>query len=215
MALGAADPGDVFATLGVSKFVGALDGRESVVVLDLGPAVGANVMFLGGRLGCKLHVQDVLSDPETWWTDEEKQQHFGSPDGNDSIEVARKSLGERQLNNLTNSVDGVLCWDVFDYLSDESAESFASEVVRVLKPGGVTLLCHGAEIRTPSKPMRYEIVDEMRLRYRPLATERPTRRVWHSRAFVDLFDGLAVSNSFLLTTRMREVVLRKPLPRPA
>ena len=66
MALGAADLGDVFATLGVSKFVGALDGRDSVVVLDLGPAVGANVMFLGGRLGCKLHVQDVLSDPETW-----------------------------------------------------------------------------------------------------------------------------------------------------
>jgi len=214
MALGAADPGDVFATLGVSKFVGALDGRESVVVLDLGPAVGANVMFLGGRLGCKLHVQDVLSDPETWWLDKEKQQHVGSPDGDDLVEVSRRSLKKWRLNNLTNSVDGVLCWDVFDYLRDESAELFASEVVRVLKPGGVTLLCHGAKTRRPSGRVRYEIVDETRLRYRPLTTERPAPRVWQSRAFVDLFDGLAVSNSFLLMTRMREVVLRKPLPRP-
>ena len=32
MAFGAADPSEVFVTLGVSKFVGALDGRESVVV---------------------------------------------------------------------------------------------------------------------------------------------------------------------------------------
>ena len=47
MAFGMPDPGDVFATLGVSKFVAALEGRDSVVVLDLGPAVGANVMFLG------------------------------------------------------------------------------------------------------------------------------------------------------------------------
>ena len=209
------DPGDVFATLGVSKFVGALDGRDSVVVLDLGPAVGANVMLLGGRLGCKLHVQDVLSDPETWWSDKENQQHSRSPDGDTSAEVGRRSLEMRRLNNSTNSVDGVLCWDVFDYLSDESAEILASEVVRVLKPGGVTLLCYGAETRRPSGRMRYEIVDETRLRYRPLATERPAPRVWHSRAFVDLFDGLSVSNSFLLMTRMREVVLRKPLPRPA
>jgi len=215
MALGAANLGDVFATLGVSKFVGALDGRVSVVVLDLGQAVGANVMFLGGRLGCKLYVQDVLSNPETWWSDKENQQHSGIPDGDASVEVGRRSLEKRRLNNSTNSVDGVLCWDVFDYLSDESAEIFASEVVRVLKPGGVTLLCHGAETRRLSGRMRYEIVDEMRLRYRPLATERPAPRVWHSRAFVDLFNGLAVSNSFLLMTRMREVVLRKPFHRPA
>ena len=215
MALGAANLGDVFATLGVSKFVGALDGRVSVVVLDLGQAVGANVMFLGGRLGCKLYVQDVLSNPETWWSDKENQQHSGIPDGDASVEVGRRSLEKRRLNNSTNSVDGVLCWDVFDYLSDESAEIFASEVVRVLKPGGVTLLCYRAETRRPSGRMRYEIVDETRLRYRPLATERPAPRVWHSRAFVDLFNGLAVSNSFLLMTRMREVVLRKPFHRPA
>ena len=100
------------------------------------------------------------------------------------------------------------------YLSDEFAETFASEIVRVLKPGGVTLLCHGADLRRSSRPVQYEIVDEMRLRYRPVITERPTPRVWHSRTFVNLFDGLAVSNSFLLTTRMREVVLRKPLARP-
>lgn len=215
MAFGAADPSEVFVTLGVSKFVAALEGRESVVVIDLGPAVGGNVMFLGGRLGCKLHVQDVLSNPETWRSNNAIKQDSGNKNGNDSVETHRRIIEKWQLNNLTNSVDGVLCWDVFDYLSDQLAEMFASEIVRVLKPGGVTLLCHGAEARRVSRPMQYEIVDERRLRYRPLATERPAPRVWHSREFVDLFDGLAVSNSFLLTTRMREVVLRKPLPRPA
>ena len=214
MAFGTPDPGDVFATLGVSKFVAALEGRDSVVVLDLGPAVGANVMFLGGRLGCKLHVQDVLSNPETWWSNNEIQLEPGSSNGGEELAIDRRSLGNRQLNNSTISVDGVLCWDVFDYLSDEFAETFASEIVRVLKPGGVTLLCHGADLRRSSRPVQYEIVDEMRLRYRPVVTERPTPRVWNSRTFVNLFDGLAVSNSFLLTTRMREVVLRKPLARP-
>ncbi len=214
MVFGAPDPGDVFATLGVSKFVAALEGRDSVVVLDLGPAVGANVIFLGGRLGCKLHVQDVLSDPETWRSNNQIQQAPRSPNDGESLATDTRSLEKRRLDNLTNSVDGVLCWDVFDYLSDESVEMFASEVVRVLKPGGVTLLCHRTEARRSSKPIQYEIVDEIRLRYRPLAEERPAPRVWHSREFIDLFDGLAVSNSFFLTTRMREVVLRKPLARP-
>ena len=46
------------------KFVAALAGRPSPVVLDLGPVVGSNVAFFGERLACKLHVEDLFVDVE-------------------------------------------------------------------------------------------------------------------------------------------------------
>ncbi len=67
MGFGSAGSDGVFLTRALSKFVAALEAVDAPVVVDLGPAVGANVTFLGDRLGCKLHVADVLSKVETWW----------------------------------------------------------------------------------------------------------------------------------------------------
>ena len=61
MGFGSAGSEGVFSTSALSKFVAALEARDAPVVVDLGPAVGPNVAFLGGRLGYKLHVDDILS----------------------------------------------------------------------------------------------------------------------------------------------------------
>lgn len=207
MGFGSAGSDNVFATRGLSKFVAALEGRDAPAVVDLGPVVGANVTFLGDRLGCKLHVADILSKVETWWPPPEVSD--AGDDSDAGAELERRRSG-RQLEHATDFADGVLCWDVFDYLDDDAAASLAHEVVRILKPGGVALFCHGPEKPVVTEPVQYEILDEMTLRYRPLSMARPASRVWFSRPFTNLFAGLTISNSFLLTSRMREVVLRKP-----
>ena len=33
-------------------------------VLDLGPAIGSNITFLGERIGCKIDVNDLYADLE-------------------------------------------------------------------------------------------------------------------------------------------------------
>ena len=41
----------------------------------------------------------------------------------------------RRFALLDESVDVVLCWDVFDYLVPAAARVFAGELMRVLRPG--------------------------------------------------------------------------------
>jgi len=200
----------VFSTRALSEFVAAIEARDAPVVVDLGPAVGSNVTFLSDRLGCKLHVADILSEVETWWPPPEPDDAADEPPSEEVAAEFERRCAARALIHPSDFADGILCWDVFDYLDDDGAAALAREVARVLKPRGVTLLSHRPEKPVVAGPVQYEIVDEMTLRYRPLLMARPELRVWHSRPFTNLFEGLTISNSFLLKSRMREVVLRKP-----
>ncbi len=44
------------------KFLAALTSHPSPVLLDFGPVIGTNVEFFGERLGCKLFIEDIVSD---------------------------------------------------------------------------------------------------------------------------------------------------------
>ena len=201
------DGGEVFSTLALSKFVTFLAGTAAPVVVDLGQAVGVNVTFLGEHLGCKLHVEDLLSDLETWGPQPPLGDSQPSEGGSSGQEVDRTK--NRVLQRATESVDGILCWDVFDYLEADAAGALAGEITRVLKPGGVVFLCHAAEHCQIAGPIQHEIVDDTTLRYRASPRAVPASRVWQSRAVTKMFAELAIMNSFLLTNRMREVVFRK------
>ena len=198
----------VLPTRALSKFVAALMPREAPTVVDLGPAVGANVTFLGDRLGCKLRIENLLADKETWWPGPSEEVEVVADNGGDEDDRPR----ERVLRIRDETVDGVLCWDVFDYLDREGATALASEITRALKPGGVVFLCHRAEQCPVDGPVEIEIVDETTLRYRTGAESAPVSRVWQSRDMTRMFDRLSVSDSFLLTSRMREIVLKRSGP---
>ena len=173
-------PDQVFPTRALSSFLSLLRTTEAPVVLDLGPVVGANVTFLGERLGCKLLVEDVFGD-----------------------------LGRERLSQPDAAVDGILCWDLFDYLGPDAAVTVAAELVRVLRPGGAIFVCFGPEQREGTGHTKYEIVDETSLRYRFCVGSRGKVRVLQNRQITQLFGDLAVANSFLLTNRMREMLFRK------
>ena len=198
---------DLHPTRALSKFVAALGLRTSPVVVDLGQAVGANVSFLGETLGCKLHVEDLWSAPGIWGPVASQTEHPKSSQGGDDGD----STPERVLRRETGSVDGLLCWDVFDYLELDAATALGSEISRVLSPGGVVFVCHAAEQCQIAGPIQHEIVDDMTLRYRSSDRVLPASRVWQSRAVTKIFKDLLISDSFLLTNRMREVVFRKPV----
>ena len=83
----------------------ALSRRDAPVLLDLGPVVGSNIAFFGERLGCKIHVEDLFADVE--------QHAPGRARSTCSGTTSASRPGRRQPDG---SVDGILCWDVFDYL---------------------------------------------------------------------------------------------------
>ena len=202
----AADAGadsPVHPTKALSKFLSSLSTRSQPTLLDLGPVVGTNVTFFGEELGCKFLVENVFKDVD---------QHVaeGKP------EELPAFLSKRFPQN-EGSVDGILCWDIFDYLDKKSAEALARQLVRILKPDGALLAQFSTtEPAAPSTPTytKYVVVDKQSLQYRPYRAARGKQRPLLNRDIQRMFEPLRITEQFLLKNNLREVLFRKP-PAPA
>jgi hypothetical protein len=177
------------------KFLNALTHQPSPVLLDFGPVIGSNVEFFGERLGCKLFIEDLLA---------EFDRHARAA----TMEKLPAALASR-FTHGDASVSGVLCWDFFDFLDKPSAQALARQVVRMLRPGGAVMgfFCTSAVQRAPF--MKYEIVDQQNLRHKNHAGSGGDKHALLNRDIIKMFDGLIVSDSFLLKSNTREILLRK------
>jgi hypothetical protein len=186
----------VFATKALRKFLTTLTARESPVLLDLGPVVGSNVSFFGEQLGCKIIVEDIFADLD---------RHVREG----KLEVFPEFLKKR-FPEETSSVDGILCWDVIDYMDKAAALELAKELTRLLRPDGALLAFFGSVPRPDVRYTKYIIVDEVNLKYRTYQAARGRQAVFLNRDIIRLFAGLRVSDSFLLQNNLREILFRKP-----
>ena len=193
-AAAAADP--VFSTKALRKFVATLGRREPPVLLDLGPVVGENISFFGEQLGCKIFVEDIFADVE---------RH-----AREGMMAALPDFFAKRLPQTAGTVDGILCWDLFDYLDRRSAPVLAEQLARVLRPDGVLLGFFGTAQAQDARYTKYVIVDQVNLRYRPYAASRQRQAPLQNRDIIRLFPTLRVSDSFLLQNNVREILFRKP-----
>lgn len=187
--------GIVVPSKALPKFVGALAARESPILVDFGPVIGPNVAFFGEQLGCKLFIEDLAADID-------RHTRAGTRDALPDVLSKRFPKGDA-------TVDGILCWDIFDFLERPAAQALAREIVRVLRPGGAVLgfFCNAVVERAPFT--KFEIVEETALRHRPHPGVGGHKYVLQNRDIIKMFDGLLVSESFLLKSNTREILLRK------
>ena len=57
---------------------------------------------------------------------------------------------------------------------------------------------------------KYVVVDETNLRYRTYPAARQRQRSLVNRDIIKLFEGLRVTDSFLMKNNVREILFRKP-----
>jgi SAM-dependent methyltransferase len=197
---GAAAPdAPVQPTRALARFLAGLAGRERPVLLDLGPVVGANVTFFGEEVGCKIIVEDLSKD-----IDRHVQQ---------SKLEDLPGFFDKRFPQETNTIDGILCWDIFDYLERAPAERLARQLARVLRPDGVLLgFFSTADPRSESRPTytRHVVVDRAHLQCRPYKAARGKQRPLLNRDIQRLFEPLRITENYLLKTNLREVLFRKP-----
>lgn len=186
----------VFGTKALRKFLSCLVARQNPVLLDLGPVVGSNVTFFGEQLGCKIFVEDIFADLE---------RHLQSGRGDALPDFLAKRFVQED-----ESVDGILCWDLIDYLERPAAAALAKQLTRVLRVDGALLGLFGTAPLQDPHYTKYIIVDETNLRHRVYPARKPRTHVLLNRDIIKLFDGLRVSDSFLLQTNIREILFRKP-----
>lgn len=190
--------GPVVGTKALGKFVRALAGRDTPSLLDLGPVVGPNVAFFGEQLGCRLQVEDVYADIE----------RVAASDGYDTL----PELFATRFTAGPDLFDGILCWDLFDYLDKPSAQALAAALVPRLRPGGVLMAFFQTTANTAQSFTKFVIVDETHLQNRTMPSAAARRTVFQNRDIERLFTGLSVTDSFLMLNRTREMLLRKRQP---
>ena len=169
------------------------------MLLDLGPVVGSNVSFFGEQLGCKIFVEDIFADLD-------RHVRAGTLD-------ALPAFLKTRFPQATGSVDGILCWDLIDYLDRRAAQELADQLTRVLRPGrrAARVLPRLGAAHHDARYTKFIVVDEGNLKHRAYPAARGRQAMLLNRDIIQLFAGLRVSDSFLLQNNLREILFRKPI----
>ena len=102
--------------------------------MDLGPVVGSNVTFFGERLGCKIILEDLFGDLDRYPR---------------NADIPFAEYLKTRLKHEDGSVDGILCWNFFDYLDLPSAQATENSAMR--RPSRVWPLKHSEAGTAPSE----------------------------------------------------------------
>lgn len=190
-----ADEGVVVATKALRKFLTYLAGRPAPTLLDLGPVVGSNVNFFGEQLNCKVYIEDIFADLD---------RHLRE----DKLEEFPVFLTKR-FSLEDGTVDGVLIWDLLDYLDRRSAQALAARLVQLMRPDAALLGFFGTTTQGGKGFTKFVVVDEGHVRHKPYASAATRQRSPQNRDIIKMFEGLRVSDSFLLQNNLREILFRK------
>ena len=182
----------------LAAFLSWLFAQPAPRVVDLGPIIGSNVTFLGERVGCKIHVEDLYSDID---------RHIA----HETINELPQFLS-RRFPMPDDSIDAVLGWDIFDHLAPMAASALARELVRMLRPGGMLLAFFGGHSSDALNYVKYFIADEAHLRCRAYPTGGGQRWVLANRHINTMLAGLELCDAVLLKSGVREMLFRKRIP---
>lgn len=195
----AGPPSQTCATKGLPRFLSALNARSQPSLLDLGSVVGSNVTFFGEQLGCKIFVEDLAADIDRHVREGRTHE--------------LPAFLEARYPQDAESVDGIICWDIFDYLERPAGQALAKQLVRRLRPEGVLLAFfhHAAPVAgADATYTRHVVIDPRTLEHRTYAAARGKQRPVLNRDIQQMFAPLTITDQFLLKTHVREVVFRKP-----
>ena len=195
-AVAGAEADRTMSTKALRKFIAALRQFPSPTLLDLGPVVGSNIQYFGEQLGCKVIIEDVFEDLDRL-------------DREGRLAELPAHL-DRRFTEARLSADGVLCWDLFDFLDRGSSQVLAAHLMRAMKPDAALFGMFGAEHAVEARFTKFVVVDDDTLRHRSYSRPRIRQAMMQNRDIGQLFGQLRVSDLFLLHSKVREILFRKP-----
>lgn len=180
-----------------------LAAQERCQVLDLGPAIGANVAFFG-ELHCRLHIADCAA-PLLALQDRLAQEHAaGEAEGVAlDLELARVLPLE-----CDQPLDAILVWDLLNYLDRPLLKALLAHLAPAVS--GDTWL-HGyicSRRDMAARPGRYRLTPEGRLAVTAGSAERRACPAYTQPDLRSLMPQFGVARSTLLPSGMQEYLFR-------
>ena len=195
---------------GLQELTRSLKSGDSLSVLDLGPTSAANITHFTS-LGHRTYTEDVLL------ASREPSLIVHREEG-DTLDIER-FLSEN-LKFDREIFDGVLCWDVFDYLHADLVKPVVQRLHYAMKPGSLLLGFFHTKDAGPEAPYhRYHIagadmLDMQRVYAPPNRKEGEGRnpwfrlqRVFNNRHIENLFHDFGSIKFFLGRDNIREVLV--------
>ena len=190
-----------FPTSFLKDFVDNVTRKENPVVLDVGRVIGSNIEYFL-NLGIKVYLEDLLAA-------------YVKPEYSVPTEE-RLVLDERKFFSMNflygdNYFDGLICWDILDYVDPRFAKTFLEKIYAKMKPDSFVLAFFHTSKGPDSAPIhKYRVLYEARLEYIPLELKLEIRKVYQTRDINQLFSGYQSQKFCLLKHNMLEVLLKRP-----
>ena len=169
-----------------------LHNEKKSNILDLGPALGANVDFFS-QFSCKIYIEDLYHTLSSF--------DFFSPEDGFTYEAVFDYL---LPHNHNTRFDIIMAWDIFNYLERDEFKSLINHLGNFCHKGTLLFSLISTQKYIPEKPTKFRILDQESLQYQ---TESSVLRLGPGYQQTDLnhlMPHFRVCNSFLLRNGFKE-----------
>ncbi len=184
-------PDRAFNSRALALFVNQIKKRAGARILDLGPVCNENINLFG-RLIKTLDVNDMFSHLARV----NKMKKKGDP-------------WWRELDYPAELFDGILLWDLPDRLTDDDAGEASQRCHRILKPGGLVMVCAATDTQKSTAVNAFAMDREFGVTFRlqPYLSLPPTIR--KTRDLLEVLEPLQPVQTFIFRNGLRELLLKK------
>ncbi len=194
---------------GFAEFARNIKTIDPLCILDLGPTSAANITHFAAT-GGKYYNEDVV------YASHESQFYRAGEGGVKVLDVER--FMAENLTYREAMFDGVLLWDMPDYLDEPLVKPLVERLHQVLKPGGIMLAFFHTKDAGPDAPYyRYHVspnpesvvLQPVWKANGSVNSRQPLfrlRRVFANRHIENLFRDFASLKFFLARDNVREVL---------
>ena len=184
---------------GLEEFFGYIRDQSGLTILDLGGASQQNVSFITG-LGHRLYSEDFLRI---------LSETFGENGAADQSNPGRIDYFLRQaLDHPRAHFDGVLIWDVLEYLAPALLNAVIERLHKTVRPKSYMLAFFHSDDKleaVPSYTFRIQQVNALEVVQHGM--RRPAQ-LFNNRSLERLFGRFESAKFFLTRERLREVIIK-------
>ena len=184
---------------GLEEFFNYIRGQSGLTILDLGGATQQNVSFIT-NLGHRLYSEDFLQI---------LHETFGTTDTVDQSNPGRIEYFLRQaLDYPEQQFDGVLIWDVLEYLEPPLLAAVIERMRKIVRPKSYMLSFFHSDDKLEAVPFYTFRIQEINLlQVSQQGMRRPTQ-LFNNRSLEKLFGEFESVKFFLTRERLREVIVK-------
>jgi 2-polyprenyl-3-methyl-5-hydroxy-6-metoxy-1,4-benzoquinol methylase len=186
---------------GLDQFCSTLQERSGMAILDLAGANQGTVSFIT-NYGHRLYSDDFLRQLDQCFGQDDFYENQSNPRAVDTFLHAALDFPEEAF-------DGVLVWDVLEYLSPPLLAVVVQRLRAMLRPGSCLLAVFHSEERAETVPSySFRIHDHRTIQLATRGRRQPAQ-FFNNRSLERLFQDFQSVKFFLTRDHLREVIVRR------